>query len=132
MRCHVLDIRRSWSWNTADDGQPQSQRCQTGNGGRYWSINDDHQQENISQSVPDENHPPAETSTMKLHTYMGEDLQVQGEIKVTVTYRRQHELLCLIIVTGPSLLGRDWLHKIQQCLHQLQPAMPDNLQDMLD
>ena len=59
--------------------------------------------------------PPLQPTDVRLKTYTGETLQVKGKINVHVQYEGQEEALSLLVVAGagPSLLGRDWLHKIK-------------------
>ena len=81
--------------------------------------------------------PILQPSSVKLRTYTGEELKVQGAISITVEYEDQKETLSLLVVagTGPSLLGRDWLLKIRldwQNLNRLQAAPPTRLQVILD
>ena len=81
--------------------------------------------------------PILQPSSVKLRTYTGEELKVQGDISVTVEYGDQKETLSLLVVagTGPSLLGRDWLLKVRldwQNLNRLQAAPPTRLQVTLD
>ena len=81
--------------------------------------------------------PPLRSSHARLCTYTGEELKTKGSITVTVEYAGQKERLSLLVVagTGPSLLGRDWLHKIRldwKSLHRLQAAPSTSLQAILD
>jgi len=57
---------------------------------------------------------PLQTSSIKLHTYTNESLQVLGQIEAKVEYNKQKAQLPLIVVegNGPSLFGRDWLSQI--------------------
>ena len=59
--------------------------------------------------------PPVMPTTANLRTYTGEAIKVVGAIEVDVEYKGQQAKLNLVIVdgTGPSLLGRDWLHHIR-------------------
>ena len=59
--------------------------------------------------------PPIKPTTANLRTYTGEAIKVVGAIDVDVEYEGQQAKLNLVIVdgTGPSLLGRDWLHQIR-------------------
>ena len=73
--------------------------------------------------------PLLQPSSVKLRTYTGEELKVQGAISITVEYGDQKETLSLLVVagTGPNLLGRDWLLKIHldwQSLNRLEAALP--------
>ena len=67
------------------------------------------------QKIWDGQGPPLQPTDVRLKTYTGETLQVKGKINVHVQYEGQEEALSLLIVAGagPSLLGRDWLHKIK-------------------
>ena len=59
--------------------------------------------------------PSLQQSTVKLHTYTGEQVVVIGSITVTICYDTQVVELPLLIVKGegPSLFGRNWLSKIK-------------------
>lgn len=50
-------------------------------------------------------------SKVRLKTYGGHYVQVQGEVEVVVSYQDQKAKLMLLVVQGegPSLMGRDWL-----------------------
>ncbi|XP_056118298.1 uncharacterized protein K02A2.6-like [Rhinichthys klamathensis goyatoka] len=54
-------------------------------------------------------------SSITLRTYTGEIIPVMGATEVTIAYGSQAAEARLLVVkgTGPSLLGRDWLSKIQ-------------------
>lgn len=54
-------------------------------------------------------------SSLRLVTCTGEEIPIAGEIRSTVEYEGQTENASLIVMKkkGPSLLGRDWLQKIQ-------------------
>ena len=59
---------------------------------------------------------PLETTSMVLKTYTGELLKIRGQVMVKVTYQGQevnHLPLLVVEGSGPSLFGRNWLHKIQ-------------------
>ena len=64
---------------------------------------------------PDKQQPSLQKSTITLRTYGGEQLSVKGSLAVDVQYKDQKAHLQLVVATGqgPSLLGRDWLSKIQ-------------------
>ncbi|CAC5397747.1 unnamed protein product [Mytilus coruscus] len=78
-----------------------------------------------------------------LRTYTGEKIDVLGKRKVTVIYNSQSVDLPITVVkgTGPSLMGRDWLHKLQlnwksifkieQLSHNQGPEKDKELQDLL-
>ena len=61
------------------------------------------------------NAPTLRQSTVRLHTYTGEELEVLGTLDITVQYKTQQEVLPLLVVRGqgPSLFGRNWLQKIK-------------------
>ena len=62
-----------------------------------------------------EERPSLQQSSVKLHTYTGEQVVVVGSVTVTICYNTQVVELPLLIVKGegPSLFGRNWLNKIQ-------------------
>ena len=69
--------------------------------------------------------PQLQETKIKLHTYT---VDILGAIQVKVKYSDQQENLGLLVVagSGPSLLGRDWLNKIQLnwasiCLMRVSP-----------
>ena len=69
--------------------------------------------------------PDLEPSTVSLHTYTGEQLEVLGSVSMQVEYKNQHECLPLLVVKGcgSSLLGRNWFQKVRLDwpeIHQLQ------------
>ena len=59
--------------------------------------------------------PKLQSSNVCVKTYTGEPLDVIGSIVVDVKYEDQRESLQLHIVAGagPTLLGRDLLHKLK-------------------
>ena len=62
-------------------------------------------------------------SNMLLKTYTGEPLKLQGEAEeVTVCYKGKTVKLPLVVVKGdgPSLLGRNWLMKINLDWHEIK------------
>ncbi len=66
-------------------------------------------------------------STVALKTYTGEPMEVLGEATVSVTYQQQPSLeLPLVIVrgSGPSLLGRNWLHHIKLDWGSIKAVLP--------
>ncbi|CAC5398917.1 unnamed protein product [Mytilus coruscus] len=84
-----------------------------------------------------------EKSQCSLRTYTGERIDVLGKRNVTVTYNSQNVDFPITLVkgTGPSLMGRDWLHKLQlnwksifkieQLSHNQEPEKDKELQDLL-
>ena len=58
--------------------------------------------------------PSLKKTNMRLRTYTGEMLVIKGSISVSVCCRSVRALLDLLVVagTGPSLMGRNWLHKL--------------------
>ena len=57
----------------------------------------------------------AEPTTLRLKKYTGEDVKLLGKVEVEATVNNQTKLLPLFIVqgSGPALMGRNWLHKLQ-------------------
>ena len=64
---------------------------------------------------PENERPPLQPSRVKLRTYSGDILRAKGVITVSVTYYDQTLELSLQVLNcpGPTLLGRDWLHKLK-------------------
>lgn len=52
---------------------------------------------------------------IRLRTYTGETIPLLGALEVDIAYNSQEARARLLVVkgNGPSLLGRDWLNKIQ-------------------
>lgn len=50
---------------------------------------------------------------VSLHTYTGELIPVVGSVEVNATHNAQTATLPLIVVKGPSLLGRNWMEVLQ-------------------
>ena len=72
-----------------------------------------------------------------LRKYGNIPMKLAGEVKVTVQYKEVSKLLILLIVdeTGPSLLGRDWIHALQfPFLHNLvsNPGPSSNIDSVKD
>ena len=72
-----------------------------------------------------DNAPQLHPSDVKLRTYTGELLGVNGMAQVTVEYGEQKAQLKVLVVAGngPSVMGRDWMHTIRldwEQLHRLQ------------
>ena len=85
---------------------------------------------------PAHSSPVLMATQTKLHTYTGEQINVLGTISANVQFKTQQETLPLLVVDGdgPSLLGRDWLHKIKldwQELYHTQVTQP-SVQTVLD
>jgi hypothetical protein len=84
------------------------------------------------------NAPKLNTTDVKLRTYTGETVKIlPGSITVDIEYHEQQEKLNLLVVAGagPTLLGRDWLHKIRLDWKGMLNKMytsPANLQEILD
>ena len=59
--------------------------------------------------------PPLRPSGIQLRTYTGGNLEVLGKLIARVNYGMQERQAPLLVVkgNGPSLLGRDWLGKLQ-------------------
>ena len=71
----------------------------------------------------------------RLKTYTGETIAVRGALQVNVSHNAQEARLELLVVagSGPSLMGRDWLHAINldwSRIHQLRTSA--RLQEVLD
>lgn len=75
--------------------------------------------------------PPIKSTDVKLHTYTGEGISVDGEIDIEAEYQSQKFRLTLLIVAGdgPSLLGHNWLCHIG--LTQLYKVF-DPVKEILD
>ena len=58
---------------------------------------------------------PLQPTQVTLRTYTGESIPVLGELLVIVTCQGTNHTLPLLVVKedGPSLIGRNWLTKIQ-------------------
>ena len=58
---------------------------------------------------------PLQATQARLHTYTGQGIEVVGEISVKVEASGQSHTLPLLVVKtdGPSLIGRNWLCKLQ-------------------
>ena len=72
--------------------------------------------ENTFKQLWSEELRPAITLTkVKLRTYTGELIPVLGIATVTVIHHNQSKELELLVAagTGPSLIGRDWLHELK-------------------
>ena len=85
---------------------------------------------------PANSSPVLKETQTKLRTYTGEQISVLGTISASVQFKTQQETLSLLVVDGdsPSLLGRDWLHKIKldrQELYHTQVTQP-SVQTVLD
>ena len=54
-------------------------------------------------------------TNIRLKTYSGEQIRPLGCVRVTVKINDQSEKLDLVVVAqdGPTLFGRDWLHKLR-------------------
>ena len=80
---------------------------------------------------PKDKAPQMESTQIKLRTYTGEELEVLGTINVDVTFKEQLQNLRLVIVAGegPSLMGRDWLRKIQLDWNELYFTQANNNND---
>lgn len=61
--------------------------------------------------------PPLDPISILLQKYTGEKLTVLGSIDVAVkyAYKNQQQNLQLLVIAGsrPSLIGRDWMSKIE-------------------
>ena len=82
-------------------------------------------------------HKPLQPSTVRLTTYTQSPIQVKGQLPVQVYYGQQTFELTLIVVagSGPSLLGRNWLHSIRldwRAIHKASSALLTPLSSLLD
>ena len=70
---------------------------------------------------------------MRLRTYMGEMLVIKGSISESVCCRSIRALLDLLVVagTGPSLMGRNWLHELKPALSVLHTRADNDVQELL-
>ncbi len=71
-----------------------------------------------------------------LHTYTREKIAVKGAVDVQVNYEKQEVNLVLTIVEGerPTLLGRDWLRRLQlnwYTLNHIRASDRSELQSIL-
>jgi len=79
--------------------------------------------------------PPLQNSTLKLTTYTGERIKLLGSTAVPVSYGQREETLVLHVVTGrgPSLMGRDWLSKLEVSIGMINSLEDSNqLDDLLE
>ena len=79
--------------------------------------------------------PPLKKSSVNLHTYSGEQLEVLGQLQVTVHHNDQTVSLPLIVLrgSGPNLFGRNWLEQIKLNWPQLCTVSSSSaLQEVLD
>lgn len=55
-----------------------------------------------------------QNTSIKLRTYTGEALKILGSLRVHVEYNGQVKQLPLLVIpaTGPSLLWKDWMLKM--------------------
>ena len=77
-------------------------------------------------------------TTIRLRTYSGQQLVVLGTLKVHVRYEAQRAALSVLVVegSGPSLLGRDWLKRLQLNWKELAaihytPQYPPSVEETL-
>ena len=66
-----------------------------------------------------------EKTSIQLKTYINEQLKVMGQLMVQVRHGKEEACLPLVVLegSGPSLIGRDWLSRLQldwQAIHRLQ------------
>ena len=80
---------------------------------------------------PKDKAPQTESTQIKLRIYTGEELEVLGTINVDVIFKEQLQNLRLVIVAGggPSLMGQDWLRKIQLDWNELYFTQANNNND---
>lgn len=72
--------------------------------------------------------PKLETCPIRLKTYTGEKLRVEGMVRVTVTHRNVSKMLPVIVVagSGPNLLGRSWLQDLAMEVHTVHQVEATN------
>nr|XP_055046280.1 LOW QUALITY PROTEIN: uncharacterized protein K02A2.6-like [Misgurnus anguillicaudatus] len=72
-------------------------------------------EETYEKLWPTAQSPALSKSSIKLRTYTGEIIPVVGAMAVNIAYGSQEAGARLLVVkgAGPSLLGRDWLSKLQ-------------------
>ena len=77
--------------------------------------------------------PSLKKTNMRLRTYTGEMLVIKGSISVSVCCRSVRALLDLLVVagTGPSLMGRNWLHKLKPALSVFHIRPDNDVQELL-
>ena len=90
--------------------------------------------ESVYKSSPFLNKLFLQSSTVQLRTYTGEEIAVTGELSVKVQSGSQVYTLPLLVVPGqgPSLLGRNWLLKLQLDWKSIFSLRSSTLQDVLD
>ena len=73
-------------------------------------------------------------ASLRLRTYTGEPIRVEGELIIPVRYGSQTKELDLIVVQGdgPSLFGRNWLDHFQLDWRTIGLAMLDGGQAKVD
>ena len=73
--------------------------------------------------------PTLQPTTTRLRTYTGEVLKVMGECEVVVTLGTQQDRLRLLVIDGdgPSLIGRDWLVRLNIDVCQLKQVSSSNM-----
>ena len=91
----------------------------------------------VSEKTQKELFPDARlrSSSVTLKTYTAQEIAVLGEFDVEVMYHDHSVTLPLVVIqgSGPSLLGRNWLHHIRldwQSIKQLK--MSDELETLLE
>ena len=69
----------------------------------------------FKQLWPEELQPAITPTKVKLRTHTGELIPVLGVATVTVSHNNQSKVLELLVATGtgPSLIGRNWLHELK-------------------
>ena len=90
--------------------------------------------ENVYKSSPVLRRLPLQSSSTQLRTYTGEGITVKGELSVAVQSDSQVLTLPLLVVPGqgPSLLGRNWLHKLRLDWSNIFTLQTSSLQNILD
>ena len=77
------------------------------------------------------------SSSQKLHTYAGHQLEVVGRLNVTVSHGRRRRKLPLYVINGagPNLLGRAWLKQLDIAIpriNNISYSATSRLQQIID
>ena len=99
--------------------------------GASYSLISEHTYRSI---WPEKDGPVLQESSVKLHTYTGEQVTVVGHIIVYVHCNNQTVELQLLVVKGkgPSLFGRNWLNAIKLNWGKINQVMSQVYQKVID